>query len=372
MKITKLKIKTKSKNYNIFIGYNITKKLSSILKSENIKFNKCLIVVDKKIPINKINILKKNIKCKNKTTLFFTANEKNKNQKTVDKILRFLFNKNFNRNDCVISLGGGITGDVVGFVASIYKRGIKFINIPSTLLAQVDSSIGGKTGINNKFGKNLIGSFYQPDLVISDTSLLKSLPNRELVCGYGEMLKHSLISGLSEFKYLNNYKFKILNLDKPFIENAILKSCNIKKKVVELDDKEKNIRKKLNFGHTFAHAYEAAAKYSNKLNHGEAVILGIISAIEFSFYKNLLSKNILKKIIEHIESLNISVNFKKYFKNKDINKITNFMKIDKKNNSSKINLILLKGIGKPLINNNYEVNKVVLFIKNILFKKYLN
>tara|TARA_Y100000590_G_scaffold449937_1_gene588878 strand:+ start:526 stop:1644 length:1119 start_codon:yes stop_codon:yes gene_type:complete len=372
MKINKLKVKTKSKSYNIFIGHDIIKNFNSILKSENIIFNKCLIVVDKKIPINKLDILKKKINCKNKITFFISATEKNKNQITVDKILKILFSKNFNRNDCVISVGGGITGDVAGFASSIYKRGIKFINIPSTLLAQIDSSIGGKTGINNKFGKNLIGSFYHPDLVISDTSLLRSLPKRELICGYGEMLKHSLISNLNEFNYLNNYKFEILNLNKPFIEYAILKSCKIKKKVVELDDKEKNIRKKLNFGHTFAHAYEATKKYSNKLNHGEAVILGIVSAIELSYYKKLLPKTTLKKIIKHIDSLNLNVKFKKYFNNKDVNKIVNFMKVDKKNNSSKINLILLKNIGKPLINNSYDANKIALFLKNNLFKKYLN
>tara|TARA_Y100000590_G_scaffold376762_1_gene442545 strand:+ start:413 stop:1531 length:1119 start_codon:yes stop_codon:yes gene_type:complete len=372
MKVTKLKVKTKAKNYNIFVGYNIINKLSSILKSENIKFDKCLIVIDKKVPSNKLKVLKKRIKCTQKNTFFINASEKNKNQTTVDNILRLLFTKKFNRNDCIISFGGGITGDVIGFVASIYKRGIKFINIPTTLLSQVDSSIGGKTGINNNFGKNLIGSFYQPDLVISDTSLLRSLPKRELICGYGEMLKHSLISNLSEFNYLNNYKFKILNLEKPFIEKAILRSCKIKKKVVELDDKEKSVRKKLNFGHTFAHAYEATTQYTKKLNHGEAVILGIISATEFSYYNNLLPKNILKKIIEHIESLEIDVKFHKYFNYKDITKIVNFMMNDKKNNSFKINLILLKNIGKPVINNNYDVNKIAVFLKRNLFKKYLN
>ena len=372
MKLSKLKIKTKSKNYNIYFGYNILKKLYLILKSENINFDKCLIVVDRKIPKNKLNILKKKINCKNKITFFVTANENNKNQKTADSILKFLFKKNFNRNDSIISFGGGITGDLVGFVASIYKRGIKFINIPSTLLAQVDSSIGGKTGINNKFGKNLIGSFYQPDLVISDTSLLNSLPKKELICGYGEMLKHSLISNLNEFNFLNNNKFKILKLDKLLIEKAILRSCKIKKKVVELDTKEKNLRKKLNFAHTFAHAYEASTNYSKNLNHGEAVILGIISAAEFSYYQNLLSKNTLKKIVEHIESLKINLKFNKYFNYKDINKIVNFMKIDKKNNSSKINLILLKSIGKPIINYSYEVNKIAIFLKKNLFKKYLN
>ena len=137
----------------------------------------------------------------------------NKNFKNVNKIINILLKKNFHRNDCLISVGGGITGDISGFAASIYKRGLKFINIPSTLLAQVDSSIGGKTGINSKYGKNSIGSFYQPNLVISDTNFLKTLPKREIICGYAEILKHSLISRKKIFsffrqKWKSNFKFK--------------------------------------------------------------------------------------------------------------------------------------------------------------------
>ena len=155
-----------------------------------------------------------------------------------------------------------LAGDVSGFAASIYKRGLKFINIPSTLLSQVDSSIGGKTGINNKFGKNLIGSFYQPDLVISDTKLLESLPRREIICGYAEILKHSLIKNKKFFLFLDKNLNNILNLEKKFIEKAILESCKIKKQIVEKDEKENNLRKSLNLGHTFGHAYEATLNYS--------------------------------------------------------------------------------------------------------------
>ena len=144
--------------------------------------------------------------------------------------MSILLNKNFNRNDCVISIGGGITGDVSGFAASIFKRGLKFINIPTTLLSQVDSSIGGKTGINNKHGKNLIGTFYQPSLVVSDIIFLKSLPKREIVCGYGEILKHAIISDKKFFSFLDKNGSQIFNLKSPLIEKAIFKSCSIKKK----------------------------------------------------------------------------------------------------------------------------------------------
>mgnify|MGYP000396800535 FL=1 len=188
----KIPINTKEKKYSIIIGSNIIQDISKILLKEKIYFEKCLIVLDKNIPLNSISTLLKKLKAK-KVIYKFKALEKNKNYKNVDKIHNILFKHKFNRTDCIISFGGGITGDVVGFSASTFKRGIKFINIPSTLLSQVDSSIGGKTGINNNFGKNLVGSFYQPNLVISDIRLLKSLPYREIICGYAEILKSSLI-----------------------------------------------------------------------------------------------------------------------------------------------------------------------------------
>ena len=180
----------------------------------------------------------------------------------IGKILQVLLTKNFSRQDCLITIGGGITGDVGGFAASLYKRGLNFVNIPTTLLSQVDSSIGGKTGINTKEGKNLLGSFYQPKIVISDINFLKSLPKREIICGYGEILKHSLILNKKFFEYLKINVSKILNLKSPFIEKAIYESCKIKKSVVQRDEQEKGRRKILNFGHTFAHAFEASLGYS--------------------------------------------------------------------------------------------------------------
>ena len=289
MKKIKLVVKTSSKNYPIIIGSNIIKNISSIIQTNNIKFNKCLIVADKKVPKKNLSILKNKIPCKTKSIHLFNPSEKNKNQESVNKILDKLLINNFNRGDCIISFGGGITGDVTGFAASVFKRGLKFINIPTTLLAQVDSSIGGKTGINNKYGKNLVGSFFQPDLVVSDINLLTTLPKREIVCGYGEIFKHSLIANKKIFNYLDKNKFKVLNLQSPYIEKAIADCCKIKKTIVQQDEKEKNLRKVLNLGHTFAHAYEATLRYSKKLNHGEAVILGITSATKFSLENKLSS-----------------------------------------------------------------------------------
>ncbi len=363
MKKNKILVNTNNGSYSILIGTGLINNLKKILNSYSIKSSKYLVVFDKNIPKKYIRTIKKSIK---KKTIFlkFSSNEKNKNQKSVNSILNILLKNSFNRNDCVIAVGGGIIGDVSAFASSIFKRGIKFVNLPTTLLAQVDSSIGGKTGINTKFGKNLIGSFYQPSLVISDINFLNSLPKREIVCGYGEILKHSIIADKKFFVFLSKNISKILKLKKGYIQKSIYESCLIKKKIVEKDEKEKNLRKLLNFGHTFAHAYEAALSYSKKLNHGEAVILGIISACEFSFKKKLLSKIEYKLIKNHIIKLDRSLRLSKFFNKKDANKIVKFMIADKKNINNKINLVLLKKIGKAKFKNFYKVTDILKFTKN--------
>ena len=366
MKQNKLNIKTKNEKYPIIIGSNLTSNISKIFKLNSIDFEKCLIIIDKNIPRKFILKIRKSLKNKQLYALFFNASEKNKNLNSVNKILEILLRKNFSRNDCLISLGGGITGDVSGFAASLFKRGLKFVNIPTTLLAQVDSSIGGKTGVNSKHGKNLIGSFYQPSLVLSDTQFLKSLSKRQIICGYGEVLKHSLIDNKKFFNFLDKNLQRILNLSSPYIEKTIYESCKIKKKVVEKDEKEIGLRKILNFGHTFAHAYEACLGYSYKLNHGEAVILGMKTALIFSLKENILSKSEYNLIVNHINNSGLSLSLKKYFSINDLNKILSFMIKDKKNNSTKISLVLLKKIGKPIFNKQYSKKNLSLFLKKFL------
>ena len=366
MKQINLKIKGNIKSYPIIIGKNSISNFSKISKKYNLKFEKYLFVVDKNIPKKMIFKTIKNISSNKKIIYLLKANEKNKNQNSINKILNILLNNNFSRNDCLIAIGGGITGDLSAFAASIFKRGLNFINFPSTLLSQVDSSIGGKTGINTKHGKNLVGSFHQPKLVISDTNFLKSLPKREIICGYAEILKHAIISNKMFYKYLEKNIDKIIKLQSPFIEKSIFESCKIKKMIVEKDEMETSLRKTLNFGHTFAHAFEATLKYSKKLNHGEAVILGMKTALKFSFKNNLINKLDYLSIIKHIESSKLPNKITKYFSLKDVKKILSYMSNDKKNKSNMINLILLNKIGKPMINKEYSKKKLNLFLKKEL------
>ena len=361
MKPIKLKINTKTKKYSIIIGSNLGASFAKIVENNSINFKQCLLIVDKKVSKRIVSKIKKSLSKKKICIHYFEANEINKSFKSIDIILNILLKKNFSREDCVISIGGGITGDISGFAASLFKRGLKFINVPTTLLSQVDSSIGGKTGVNSKYGKNLIGSFYQPDLVISDIQFLKTLPKREIICGYGEILKHSLIMNRNFYNYLDYNVLNILKLKSPFIEKAIFESCKIKKKIVEKDENEKNLRKVLNFGHTFAHAFEATLGFSNKLNHGEAVTLGIVSAIKFSLKNKYIKKNEFISIMDHIKKSKMPSEIQDYFSIKSLNKLLSFMIKDKKNITNKINLILLKKIGSPLINNQYSIKIIKLF-----------
>ena len=363
----KIEVKTNTGKYPVYIGTNILNKIKSIFNQRKIKSEKFLIIFDNKKNKKYKSLIAKKLSKKKIFFYDFKYNEKNKNIFEIDKVIKFLLKNNFSRSDCVIAIGGGIVGDFSCFVASIYKRGIKFINIPTTLLAQVDASIGGKSGVNDKnFGKNLIGTFYQPSIVISDTQFLKSLNKRQIICGYAEILKHALIASKKNFTYLvNNYR-DILNIKNSHINKTILLSCKIKKMVVEKDEKENNLRKILNFGHTFGHAYEAACGFKNSLNHGEGVILGMKSAIKFSYKKKLLKKKIYEKIINHIVSINPNLNVSNYFKNKDIKNIIRFMQNDKKNKNSKINLVLLNDISKPIINKSFSKIELIIFFKNEL------
>ena len=363
----RLFVKTRDKNYPIYFGTNNCFKIKKILAQNKINPKKLIVIYDKNIPKKIVLKFKNKLKDNENIFLGLKFTEKVKNLDTVKKILNVLGKNNFNRNDSLICIGGGIAGDICAFAASIYKRGLKFVNIPTTLLSQVDSSIGGKTGINNFIGKNMIGTFCQPNVVITDITFLKSLPKREMICGYAEILKHALISDRKFFIFLKNNFKSIINLSPKIIKKVIINSCKIKKTIVEKDEKESNLRKSLNYGHTFAHAFESTLGYSGKLNHGEAVLLGILTASKFSNKENLLPKNELNLIERHLGELKYG-NLKSYFKKNNITKILDFMIKDKKNINKNINLILLKRIAKPVLNNMYSHIKVENFLSSLIDK----
>ncbi len=355
----------KAKDYSVIIGKNSISLLTAEVKNHCPKCKKIAVFVDKKIPKKFLLKIKRYLK-KYKIYIFYISSSekiKNLNQASifVDKLLKL----NFNRSDLVIGIGGGIIGDLTGFVSSIYKRGINFINLPSTLLAQVDSCIGGKTGVNSKFGKNLVGSFYNPKVVISETEFLKSLPKREMICGYAEILKHAIIHDKAFFNFLKKNTKKILSLENKILSKSINKSCKIKLSFTEKDFREKGLRMKLNFGHTFAHALEIQNKYSNKLNHGEAVLIGMLIAIKISKFKKLCTKDTFNQIVELYDNNLLLKNLNKYLKRSEILKSIKFMKNDKKKDDEKISFIFLKSIGKTTTPGayKYKINQVESFVK---------
>jgi len=325
MKNTKIIVKTKSKSYPVYFGDGILNTTGTLINKNLPNVKKICIIFDKNLPLVLIKKLSKSLRKYNLKFYRLPAREKTKSFKVAEKIIDFLLKNNFNRSDCIIAFGGGILGDLSAFISSLTKRGVKFINIPTTLLAQADASIGGKTGINSSQGKNLIGTFYQPDFVLIDISMLNSLSRREMICGYGEILKHSLIKDKKFFLWLSKNAKKIINnKDKNLLATAITRSCKIKSQIVSKDEKEQNLRMMLNFGHTFAHGFEGAKNFSNKLNHGEAVLLGMMVASQLSYKKKILSLKDLILLQKHYLSLNLPMNVKKKFKKKEINKIIYF------------------------------------------------
>ena len=281
-----------------------------------------------------------------------------------EKIVNWLLETGIERDDLIIAFGGGVIGDLVGFAASTTLRGVDFIQIPTTLLSQVDSSVGGKTGINSSFGKNLIGSFHQPCLVLIDTEVLKSLSDRLLRAGYTEIVKYALINNKDFFSWLEKNGHLILAGDKEALRHAIFVSCCSKAEIVSNDERETGQRALLNLGHTFGHAIESINQYKKNINHGEAVSIGIVFALKLSQELKHLDNKKVDNAIKHLKDIGLPTSLPKSIKkNTTLKKFVLAMKKDKKVKRGKINLILLKKIGKAFITNKFpeeKLNKVIL------------
>ena len=336
----KVSIKTPNKNYDILIG-----------KLPQINLNsKVAVITNPKVSGLHINYLTQYLKTKELYIITLPDGEEYKNMDSINYALNRLFDAKFDRNSYIIAFGGGVIGDMSGFAASVFLRGIRFIQIPTTLLAMVDSSVGGKTGINNKYGKNLIGSFYQPQAVYIDTLFLSTLEKREFAAGMAEVIKMAVMFDKKFFENLKNETLKI--------EEIIKRSVEIKADVVNQDEKERGIRSVLNYGHTFAHVIENITNYKTHL-HGEAVAIGMVMANELAVELGLLSKEEAKKIKNLLERHNLPT----YFEIKDVEEFYNHFFLDKKTTDNNIKFILPKGIGNFEIVNNIDKNIILKTLK---------
>lgn len=292
-------------------------------------------------------------------TIVLPPGEGSKNFATVENVVNTVLDGAPERSSTMIALGGGVIGDLTGFAASIILRGINFVQIPTTLLAQVDSSVGGKTGINTRHGKNLAGAFYQPKLVIADTGVLDTLPRRELVAGYAEVVKYGLIRDVGFFDWLEQNGAAVLDGDGEARAYAVRASCAAKAAVVAEDERENGVRALLNFGHTFGHALEAETGFGAELLHGEAVAIGMIMALELSATLDLCPAADIDRVRQHYAATGLPMTVPKAQNRRwEPATLIRHMGHDKKVQDGKVTFILARGIGKAFVARDVDLGDV--------------
>jgi 3-dehydroquinate synthase len=296
------------------------------------------------------------------TRIVVPAGEGSKSYSMFEKVCEALIEARIERSDLVVALGGGVIGDLGGYAAASVRRGLDYVQVPTTLLAQVDSSVGGKTGINSRHGKNLIGAFHQPILVLADTALLDTLPVRLMRAGYAEIAKYGLIGDADFFAWLEA-NWREIFTGGPAREHAIAVSCRTKAQIVVRDERETGERGLLNLGHTFGHALEAAAGFSDRLYHGEAIAIGMALAFGFSVRRKLLPPAEVERVVRHLAAIGLPTKISDIPGEKpDADRLMELIAQDKKVRRGKLSFILARGIGKSFIAPDVEADDVRAFL----------
>ena len=338
------------------IDLNLDKKYSVFIDElQEIKLKgKVAIITNPKVGGLWLDFLLQRLDCEQKFIITIPDGEEYKNTASVEQILEQLFGSKLDRKSTLIALGGGVISDITGFCASIYERGIDFINIPTTLLAQVDASVGGKTGVNNRFGKNLIGSFYQPRAVYCESKFLSTLPAREFAAGVAEAVKMAVCFDVELFKFFETHDLK--SADE--ISHVIARCVEIKANVIERDERESGIRVALNYGHTFAHAIEKITNYK-KFLHGEAVAIGMVMANTLARRLGKLSGEQEEQIRKVLQKFALPIKFHV----EDAVEFYELFFLDKKSENGKIKFILPDGIGKFYASKEIAKDEVIAALK---------
>jgi 3-dehydroquinate synthase len=333
---------TKQREYLIFVGSHLIEKVQTLFDTSG--YSRIFIITDETVAPLFLEKLSNNLSPKVEV-ITLPAGEKAKDIEYLSKIWQTMIDVQLDRKSLVINLGGGVVGDIGGFAASTYMRGIDFINIPTTLLAQVDESVGGKTMIDFHGIKNIVGTFYQPSAVIIDVQTLKTLPERQLLNGFAEIIKHGLIKDKTYFELVTSKK--PAEFSESELTEIIAMSNQIKASIVQEDEKEEGIRKLVNYGHTIGHAIEALSlETENPLLHGEAITIGMVIENEIALHNKLLSKEDAEQVKQLLKKTGLPIEIPHYQTDALIAK----MKLDKKNAQGKINFTLLKTIGEATIN----------------------
>lgn len=333
--------KNKTSSYPVYIGYNILQNIK--LFKDNLKNSRLIIVIDNIVSDLYLTAILNLFVAYSIDVITIGVGEEHKTWDSVSKIIEILTQKKHDRFSTLISFGGGVVGDLAGFAASIFMRGISWIQVPTTLLAQVDAAIGGKTGCNYLGVKNLIGTFYKPRAVVIDVALLKTLAEREYLSGLAEIVKYGMACDGEFFVWLEINSYKLKNRDTQVLQQVIHRCCKIKLAVVELDEKDEGLRRTLNFGHTFAHALEAATKFQRYL-HGEAVAIGMLLATRLAVKLGLVGPELLERLRKLLGSLGLAFELEHVACTADV--LFNYMTNDKKNHAEQLCLILPCALGE--------------------------
>ena len=367
----KIRVALGENSYNINVGSGILKEFGAMLKKAS-NCEKIVIITDPLVNELWGGMLRSSLKSEGFSieVIEVPRGERYKNLQVAFKIYDRLVQLEIHRDCCIIAFGGGVIGDLAGFVAATYMRGTYLVHVPTTLLAQVDSSIGGKTSVNHPKGKNLIGVFYQPMFVHSDVETLTTLPKKEISTGLAEVIKYGVIEDEDFFKFLeanshhlNTKAFEDADTLKAALkvwQTIVTESCKIKAKIVELDEKENGIRMVLNYGHTIGHAIETVTKYS-AYNHGEAVSVGMVAAAIISGEMGIMDESAVKRIKMLLEVLKLPTSVDGL----SARKIINCLKVDKKIREGKIRFVLPKRIGKVEIRDDVPINVVSRVLKSL-------
>jgi len=331
--VSKVDVKLSHHRYPVIVENNCYSELTKIIKT-----NKVVVIADSNVWSFLEKTFLENLKDFDVEVLVQEAGEKNKNLETIKKHYNILADKKFERKTTLVALGGGVVGDSAGFVAATFLRGLPFIQCPTSLLAMVDASVGGKVGVNLEHGKNLVGAFYQPEAVLIDPLVLKTLPQEEFISGMAECVKHAIIRDKNLFNWTKTNLDKILQLDSEIIKELISRNVQIKATIVEQDEKEQNVRALLNLGHTYAHALESVLGYGT-ISHGQAVSLGLVAASKLS---SLLGhKDISLEVIEMLKQIGLPTKYEL----PKIELLIEKMYSDKKVDSGKLRFVIPVGIG---------------------------
>lgn len=365
-KIVSIKLDTRS--YDIYIGSALLYRIQDFIPRD-LSGSAVFIVTDSNVEPYAVRVkgLVSQGGARICEMLVLPPGEKTKSFAAVENVCGWMLEKGVGRDALVLAVGGGVIGDLAGFCASIVMRGVPFVQVPTTLLAQVDSSVGGKTGISPPQGKNLVGSFFQPQAVIADLETLKTLPRRELLAGYAEIVKYGLIQDFGFFKWLEENGQRVCALEEDALAHAIEVSCRAKAAIVESDERESGSRALLNLGHTFGHALEAAAGYGSTLLHGEAVAIGMVMAFDLSRRMGICTLEDMERVENHLIAIGLPTRASAIDPlGTGVEPLMEVMQRDKKAVAGKMVFVLVNAIGEAFLSKDAPEDLVRAVLKDSL------